>query len=378
MATSFTLMSGRSCVVTEGISFPWPPDASLLLSPQSPLNPHFFAYGSLPIYLLRACASLAGLFNPALATLNDSSYIVGRVLSALFDLGSVYLLYRLGRKLYDPWVGVLAAALLALTVLHIQLSHFYAVDTVLAFLVLLTVTLAAELAQRPTARRGLGVGVAWGMALATKVSAAPLFVPIALAWLLGTWAAQAKGEGGREGDAGPSRDDDHRSGGPGDLPRLWSPMRSWMSLPLWWTWPTKGRWCVGWPTCPIRGSSSARCPTSIPYSRPSPGPWASRWAWQASGRRSLLWCRAWPCSSRAVGRRARGALWMPLSWSITYFALTGSFHTKFLRYMLPIIPFLVLWAAWALLRRCGSRDVRSTHAPPASPISPCASYLTRR
>jgi hypothetical protein len=39
-----------------------------------------------------------------------------------------------------------------------------------------------------------------------------------------------------------------------------------------------------------------------------------------------------------------------LAWLLIYFGIVGSFHAKFLRYMLPIIPLLCLWAAWALWR----------------------------
>ena len=38
-----------------------------------------------------------------------------------------------------------------------------------------------------------------------------------------------------------------------------------------------------------------------------------------------------------------------LSWVIVYFAITGSFYTKFMRYMLPIYPFLTLMGAAVLL-----------------------------
>jgi hypothetical protein len=43
------------------------------------------------------------------------------------------------------------------------------------------------------------------------------------------------------------------------------------------------------------------------------------------------------------------ALLLPLAWVLVYFGITGSFKVKFLRYMLPILPFLCLWAAWAML-----------------------------
>jgi hypothetical protein len=100
-------------VVTDSLSFPWPPDWPLLLSPQSPWNPKFFAYGSLPIYLLRVCASLAGLYHPDLASI-QSIHLVGRALSAFFDVGTVLLIYHLGRKLHNRLTGLLAAALVAL------------------------------------------------------------------------------------------------------------------------------------------------------------------------------------------------------------------------------------------------------------------------
>jgi len=71
-------------VVANGIAFPPLREWHTLLRPESPWNPQFFAYGSLPIYLLRIMADLAGQFEPSLATL-QSSYLVGRTLSALFD-----------------------------------------------------------------------------------------------------------------------------------------------------------------------------------------------------------------------------------------------------------------------------------------------------
>jgi len=57
-------------------------------------------------------------------------------------------------------------------------------------------------------------------------------------------------------------------------------------------------------------------------------------------------------TARAQWRRA-GGFWVPLSWVLVYFGLTGSFRAKFLRYMLPAIPFLCLWAAWALFGLLG-------------------------
>ena len=54
-------------MVTDGLRMPWPPDLGLLLSPDSPLNPKSFAYGSLIFYLLKflqwVALSVAGLLG---------------------------------------------------------------------------------------------------------------------------------------------------------------------------------------------------------------------------------------------------------------------------------------------------------------------------
>ncbi len=168
----------------------------------SPLNPHFFAYGSLPLYLLRMVShSLtvpAGLSShvswwPALAHFLDglrrmSDYdhitLVGRVLSALVDTGVIYLTYLLGKRVYDRRVGLLAAAFVTFTVFHIQVAHFYAVDTLLTFFVLLFFVFALDFARRGGAANSVLLGVSLGLALATKFSAAPLFFVLAGAYVL--------------------------------------------------------------------------------------------------------------------------------------------------------------------------------------------------
>jgi 4-amino-4-deoxy-L-arabinose transferase-like glycosyltransferase len=342
-------------VTVDRLSFPWPPDWGLLLSPQSPWNPGFFAYGSLPLYLLRVVASLLGLFDPNLASLH-SSYLVGRALSALFDVGSVYLLYRLGRALYDEWVGLVGAALLSTTVLHIQLAHFYTVDTLLTFFVLLTLLQTVLLVRRPSLGRGALAGGAWGLALASKVSAAPLIVPIALAWILGALA---------------QRPED------GWMLRLWRALRGMLLTSV----AAMGSFLLCQPYAlldivaflvdVIQEGYMARGLADIPYTRQFIGTVPYLYPL----RQMVLWSMGLPLGvaglagalaalSQAVvlGRRGSwarlGELAVPLGWVAVYFGIVGGFHTKFLRYMLPILPLLCLWAAWgwvSLLRLRGRR-----------------------
>ncbi len=168
--------------VAAELRFPWR-SPGLFLSVDSPWNPRFFSYGSLPIYLVRIASGAVGVLWPPARGLAGSA-AVGRALSALADVGSVALVYLLGRRLHGRGVGLLAAAFLAFAPLHIQVSHYYAVDTLLTCLVLLTLYLALDLLDHPSAARTPG-GVGLGAAVATKLTALPLAAPVGVAWYLG-------------------------------------------------------------------------------------------------------------------------------------------------------------------------------------------------
>ncbi len=156
---------------------------------RSPLNPFnhdisFFVYGTLPLFLVESLARALG------RTGYDEAYLIGRALSALFDLGTVVLVYLLGRRLLGPWPGVLAAALMALAVHSIQIAHFFAVDTFATFFGTLALWLLVRYAASRDAR-SLGLaGIAAGLAMASKLSTGLL-----LALFAGWWAIHAVREG---------------------------------------------------------------------------------------------------------------------------------------------------------------------------------------
>ncbi|MFN8634474.1 MAG: DUF2298 domain-containing protein [Chloroflexota bacterium] len=165
-------------IVADKIRFPSSPLA-YFDTKNSPLNPYNardvdgFAYGMVPLFLTRAIAERVGMAT------YDGVPAVGRALSASFDVGTVVLVFLLGQLVYGARVGLVAAAISAATVLQIQLSHFFAVDTFLAF----ATTLALYAAYRSWLKWGYAsfalLGFAAGLALATKLSAA-LLAPIVL------------------------------------------------------------------------------------------------------------------------------------------------------------------------------------------------------
>ncbi len=154
------------------------------------LNPHFFAYGSLPLYLIKVVTAIAGNFRQALRGY-DSSIFVGREISAVLGALTALLLAMLGARLYGRRVGLLAGVLMAAAVLHVQNSHFATSDVPLTFLILLALFFLIRVAETGRLRHYLAAGIAAGLAIATKFSALPIFLAIGIA-ILYRWVVEGR------------------------------------------------------------------------------------------------------------------------------------------------------------------------------------------
>ncbi len=110
----------------------------------SPLNPNnrghsFYVYGTLPMFITRYLVQ--GIYGHS--GFNEMT-LVGRVLSTLVDLFSIILVYAIGKRVFNKPVGLLAAAFTAFTVLNIQQSHFFTMDTFSNFFTLLAIYYAVR------------------------------------------------------------------------------------------------------------------------------------------------------------------------------------------------------------------------------------------
>ncbi len=323
----------------------WPKSVTQFLDPvNSPLNPHFFAYGSFPFYLLASLGNILVRVWPSLGTFANFT-LVGRVLSALFDSGTIVLTGLLGLKLtYDTspgkqyaWnVALLSAALTACVPLQLQLSHFYAVDTILLFFVVLTVYACVNLidTEKPM-RWAFLTGLGYGLALATKFSAAPLAVPLLVAVLLRL----------RRHD-------------------FFTSLTSLLIASLF----TIIVFLIGQPYALLdmanfiqqlsEQGSLARGTLDLPYERQFAG--TIPYVYEAQNM--LFWglglflglaaCVGigWACVQMwRQGDSEFGGWLVVLSWILIYGAIVGSFYVKYMRYMLPLYPFLILLAAAVLV-----------------------------
>lgn len=167
-------------IIMKVVELRFPVDnLSTFFTSSSTWNPHFFAYGSFPFYLLKFVGNGLGFFNP-LFSRYDLINIVGRFLSSVFDLSTVLLLFYLGKKLHGLTVGYFSAFFYAVSVLPMQLSHFYAVDTLLTFFSLTVLYQLILFYEKPSSKRAVLIGIFFGLALATKISALVLLVAIVI------------------------------------------------------------------------------------------------------------------------------------------------------------------------------------------------------
>lgn len=342
-----------------------------LYSASSPLNPHFFAYGSFPIYLFRLLAPFApptDIVGPWSDSTIARWVLFGRALSGLFDLGTIVLTYMLGRRAYEARVGLIASACVGVTVLHIQLSHFYTVDTLLTFFVMLTLYSAFRVAQTtilfksdptrslPCVRRGekwlVFCGIGFGLALATKISALLLFVPIAYA------CYRASGVMLR----GKSIRDTART--------IWRAIRRPLLqiagvalLVFVITQPYAILDAVTFVNDVGREALVARGWLDYPYTRQ----YAATLPFVYPIVQSAIWAMGLPLGILAWGGGAlfvygwwRTREWRDLfmlSWALVYFLTIGAQYAKYLRYLLPLLPVLYLIAARAWLQVFRTRQI---------------------
>jgi YYY domain-containing protein len=310
------------------------------------LNPKFFAYGSFPIYLTKITTSLLSLVDPRMGGYDNAVY-VARVLSGVIGTLTVLLLIFLGTRLYDRSVGLLAGFLLAACVLHAQNSKFGTVDVTLTFLVLLALYFLVGVVRRGKLRDYLYAGIAIGFAGATKASAFPLMLPLAVA------AAYRWRAGDRFGKIA--------------LQVLAASAAVFAAF------------AVGQPYALLdfkafthdlfEQSNMVRHAGLFPYTNQYVG--APKYAYDIT--QMVLWGMAPPLGLAAVwasGRRVLGVLHeraeeiVLLAWVVPFFLVTGWFEVKFIRYLLPIYPLMILWAAEWLVRVSRRRGLLARMALP--------------
>jgi 4-amino-4-deoxy-L-arabinose transferase-like glycosyltransferase len=109
--------------------------------------------------------------------------VMGRAISALMGTATVLVVYFVGKRVSGRIGGLLAASLLATTVVHIAESHSFRVDLAMMFFVTLAWLAALRIADEGRWSDYLWAGALAGAAIGSKFSAAFILGVIAVAHL---------------------------------------------------------------------------------------------------------------------------------------------------------------------------------------------------
>ena len=364
----------------------------------SSLNPHnsghsLFVYGTWPIFMVRYALEWLDMSGGEVAQL-------GRPLSALVNILTVFLVYLIASRNYDRRIGVLAAAFASFSVLSIQLSHYFKEDTFMTFFTMLTLYFAVLVAvggkksaeggpededsrQIPEAgvqpgvmvaeaagpsqprKRRLGFlgqyfggqihlfiffGLALGMAMASKINAVPiaLALPVAVMIRISKLPEPRRAKAFWEGF------------GYLVLAAVVSFVTFRVLQPYSFSGPTildiglNPRWLDNMRE--LRGITS---PDSI-FGFPPSLQWANRLPVIFALENVIRWglgiplgLLAWAGFLWAGWRMIKGEwqlhilLW---GWTAVYFLWQSTVFNPTMRYQLPVYPTLVIFAAWAIIR----------------------------
>jgi YYY domain-containing protein len=405
----------RSTVAFYAPTMHLPRDWSTALDPkQSPFNPLWdpasqqrrsYTYGHFPLYVLTITANAIHALAPLAQRLGASTGLVraltratdiqgfafiGRVLAALADTATVYLVYLIARRLYGRGAALLAAALSAFTVLQIQLAHFFAVDPISTTFTLLALYGAMLMVERRTTGVAVLTGVGMGLAVASKFSALPILAAPVAAALLVTLnrtgrekmlsATETRGTRSfseilrtlrparlRDSSPSPQSEDVVNEVPTNEAEDRAVQRQAWRHCLLALLvacvvfavtspfvildWPDFVQAVIREQGAMVRGIAD------MPFTRQYRGtmPYVYfivqqlRWGMGLPLGLVAFLGLAWVLV-RAVLRRAQSGEWILLSWIVPYFGITGLFLAKFMRYMVPVVPLFTLMGAGLLVQ----------------------------
>ena len=294
------------------------------------LNPEFFAYGSFPIYLYRAIGDTLVIVtkNPNWTT--EWSYInlIGRGVSALFSTLTIFLVFLLGKKIWNERVGLISAFLTAFTVSLIQTAHYGVTESMLIFWLILLALFSFKISEEPTIKNYLKIGLVLGLAASTKISAISfLIIPLTanilyhfkhlkyhfifLISLLVAFLVFAFFS-----------------------PYVFLNHQKFLE---------SMNYEIGVATGRLKVVYVLQFEKTFPYLFQ-----LKNLIWQAGPVAILGFIAFLFLIFLAIKKRDKHLL-IFLSFPILYFAYIGSWYTKFIRYMVPLIPFIILSTAWFLV-----------------------------
>ena len=180
------------------------PDETAIIDPVRVLLsghlPHFYDYPWLFLWIVALAyvgyflwGAAAGRFQSMSDMLAswpvhwEPFFLIPRAISAVAGTLSVLIVFRLGRQVRDTTTALVAALFFTFAFMHVRGSHFGTTDVVMTGLMVATVALLLEAHRSRRRRLFLGAGLVAGLAAATKYNAVLLVVPMLVSHLLHVW-----------------------------------------------------------------------------------------------------------------------------------------------------------------------------------------------
>jgi 4-amino-4-deoxy-L-arabinose transferase-like glycosyltransferase len=251
-------------------------------------------------------------------------FLISRGLSAVAGVLTVYAVYRLARKVWDAPTALVAALFLALTFIHARDSHFGTTDIVMTLLIVTSVSLL--ISAHVTAHRHLFAlaGLSAGLATATKYNGAFLAASFALSHLL------------------------HVIDSPGRRVAASLDARI-----IWFAAPFALALAVGVPFVFTDADGFSAAMRELAHSMQyGQGSFSPDNGWLHHLTQSLRYGVGLPilltglAGAMALAVRQPRIAVLLFAFPVAYFLVAGSFRNLFFRYMIPVVPFLVLSSAW--------------------------------
>jgi Dolichyl-phosphate-mannose-protein mannosyltransferase len=296
-------------------------------------NPHFFDWPALFMYAVAAGVVVffkIGLwlewfrgewhFLQTISADPAPVFLIARVLSATAGIVSVWLLFRIGVRLFSQRTALVAAAFLALAFLHVRDSHFGVTDVTATCFALAGLLYLIRF-DRSHITRDLVVAAIWsGLAMSTKYGAAMVAAPA-------LWVALWPGSSSQ---------------------RSWSARLRHAVLFLT---VMAIAFAVTSPYCLIAFDQFINAIRGVSAHLATPHAVMLGRGWQIHLTSSLRYGLGLPLLAAGlagcvllVRRSVRDAA-IVLLFPLVYYATVGTGYTAFARYAVPLVPFLCLTAA---------------------------------
>jgi hypothetical protein len=203
LAILILAFSVRLLGINYGLPYVLYPDEAMIVNHAvafgtGDLNPHAFVYPSLYMYVLfivYGTTYVTGRFVGVFGSINDFIhlfftdvtifYLPGRLIAVFCGVAAVWMVYKLGRRAYTLRVGLISAAILSFSVLHVFYSHFVKTHVPAGLLVIIALWFAWSIYQGQNKWwRYCAAGATVGLGASTIYHAGLALVSIGIAHLL--------------------------------------------------------------------------------------------------------------------------------------------------------------------------------------------------